>query len=211
LGVDIRALRDGAQNILRSCLGVSENPALKSAIVLFSQNKAGLNINDNFIFHSELESLGKWCRQLMAESLGKNGKGITPTVSVGSTDLHSMVQLYLGGPKDKITSFIYSGKSDAIKIPDQLSLSGLVENINGRPVSSVIKAILEGTKTAYSKKNLPFIELIIDEINEYELGAFLQFKMVETMFLGQLLEVNAFDQPNVEDYKVETRELLKNS
>lgn len=216
-GVDIKALREGALQSERLALSESlegNYSFISAAVLLFSLQK-GFSINDNFFFHPELESLGKWYRQLMGESIGKEENikgekkniGITPTVSIGSTDLHSVGQLYLGGPKDKITTFISANSSNTINLP-KLYFKGLVDSIEGKSSKDIMKAILEGIKIAYGKKHLPFMEIILGEIDERSLGEFLQFKMIEMMYLGKLLGVNAFDQPNVEDYKVETKKIL---
>ncbi len=69
-------------------------------------------------------------------------------------------------------------------------------------------AIREGVMTAYQKNRLPFVGVDLEEISAYSLGAFLQWKMCEMMFLGKLFEVNTFNQPDVERYKKETRKLL---
>lgn len=210
-GISIDQLIAGARLAVQQCSNeiTQQNPAVISAIILYLQSQKGKNINDNFIFHPELESLGKWYRQLMAESTGKdNAAVLTPTVSIGSTDLHSMVQLYLGGPKDKITTFIYTNKSTSISLPQTSILYDLVPGTSGKSVKEIMNAIFEGTKIAYQKKELPFIEVILDDISEKSLGEFLQFKMIEMMYLGKLLNINTFDQPNVEDYKAETRSIL---
>ncbi len=222
VGIDVTLLQKGAQDIRAYCLQseTKTNPAVLSAAVLASALKNGKTINDNFVFNSELESLGKWYRQLLGESAGKEkdleGKqvniGITPTVSIGSTDLHSVGQLYLGGPKDKITTFIYSlDNSNAMHVPasDDRTFPTVVEMIDGRSTADIMNAILEGTKIAYNKKDLPFMEVQLEGITPYELGAFMQFKMMEMMYLGKLLNVNPFDQPNVESYKIETKKLLE--
>ncbi len=211
LGIDIPQLLQGAMEARSVCLNknIFKNPAALSAILLFSNYTKGKLINDSFFFNPELESLGKWYRQLMGESIGKNGKGITPTVSIGSTDLHSMGQLYLGGIKDKFFTFISSdiSKSD-ISIPKDALLEILVEAENNSAVE-IMRAILEGVKIAYTKNGLPFMEMVLDDISLKSLGQFMQLKMIEIMFLGQLMGVNAFDQPNVESYKEETRKLLQ--
>lgn len=220
IGFDVESFQRGAKDMRDNCLNVdvNNNPAVQSASVLVTALLSDKNINDNFIFNSELEALGKWYRQLLGESIGKEydreGKevrvGITPTVSIGSTDLHSVGQLYLGGPSDKITTFIYSiDKSNDIKIPENRIFSSVVKMINGVSTSDIMSAILEGTKIAYNKKQLPFMEVQFETINPYELGAFMQFKMMEMMYLGKLLNVNPFDQPNVEDYKTETKKILQ--
>lgn len=217
VGIDITKLRAGAQNLLDHCLG-EHSYAAESASILALQLKQGRTINDNFFFHPELESLGKWYRQLMGESVGKKHDidgavvhtGITPTVSVGSTDLHSVGQLYLGGPKDKLTTFVSSRQSADVAVPQDRVFGNLTPMIEGKTAVSIMKAILEGVQVAYQKAELPYMEVVLDAIDEESIGAYLQFKMLEMMYLGSLLNVNSFDQPNVESYKIETKRILEN-
>jgi len=219
VGIDAQALLEGARTMHDKCIkeDVFENPALLSAILLYLHNKKGVTIHNSFFFNPELESLGKWYRQLVAESTGKkytvDGKevsaGITPIVSIGSTDLHSMAQLYLGGPKDKFTTFVYASRDNEEEIvPDQLVFPDLVEGIKGQGFAKITSAIFESVKETYKKEKLPFVEISFSKIDEYSLGQFLQFNMFEIMYLAKLLGVNAFDQPNVEDYKKEMRRML---
>jgi glucose-6-phosphate isomerase len=218
-GINIKGLLRGAEGMRKRCLlkNTHDNPAMQSATVVFAQmHGSKKNINDTFLFHPELESLGKWYRQLMGESLGKAktraGKqpygAPTPTVSIGSTDLHSMGQLYLGGPKDKLTTFVSSKKTTHANVPKKLLLPGLVEHTAGQDAARVMDAILHGVLAAFRKQQVPFMHLELDDLSPESLGAFLQFKMFEIMFLGEFLDVNAFDQPQVELYKVETKKLL---
>lgn len=217
-GVDIQKLRAGALRARQQSLALeaSENPGLLSASILYLHSQNGKNINDNFFFNQELESIGKWYRQLMGESIGKEkdlknkvvNSGITPTVSIGSTDLHSMAQLYIGGPKDKVTTFVYARTEAEAANPEEMMLSGLVEGIAGKSARQIMNAILDGTKIAYKNVEHPFMEVVLDEVSEYTIGEFLQFKMIEMMYLGRLLNVSTFDQPNVEEYKKETKKIL---
>lgn len=220
LGVDVAAFRQGAQDIRAYCLNsdIAHNPAWQSAALLAFGLQNGKTINDTFVFNSELESLGKWYRQLLGESIGKEYSrtgepvhvGITPTVSVGSTDLHSVGQLYLGGPKDKLTTFMYAAPADnALVVPSARMFPGTVSIIEGKSTTDIMSAILGGVKIAYNKQQLPFMEIELAAITPYEIGACMQFKMIEMMILGHLLGVNPFDQPNVESYKVETKQLLE--
>jgi len=207
-GVHIKNLLQGARKTRSVCLGnTKDNIALTAAAIFNEQLAKGIIINDNFYFHSELESLGKWFRQLMGESIGKEGKGLTPTVSMGSVDLHSMAQLYLGGPKNKITSFIYTNEFKRYDLPVKNILSHIHE-IQGVTVGTIMGAIQQGTIAAYKKMSLPYTEVIFDSISEAELGGYMQFKMMEIMYLGHLMGVNAFDQPEVELYKRETKRIL---
>ncbi len=220
LGVDIDALHQGASDIRSYCLNddLAHNPAAQSAAVVAYHHQSGKIISDTFVFNSELESLGKWYRQLLGESIGKEHDvdgnqvftGITPTVSVGSTDLHSVGQLYLGGPKDKLTTFVYStDESQKLLVPNERTFSSVVEMVNGKTTNDVMSAILEGVKIAYNKQQVPFMSVELASITPYEIGAFMQFKMMEMMYLGKLLNVNPFDQPNVESYKLETKRILE--
>lgn len=220
LGIDIQSLLQGAQDIRAYCLNteIEHNPAWQSAALMSFAHRHGTSINDTFVFNSELESLGKWYRQLLGESIGKEHDrdcnqvhtGITPTVSVGSTDLHSVGQLYLGGPKDKLTTFVYSTDySNAVSVPSTRVFADTVAMINGKSTADIMSAILGGVKIAYNKAELPFMEVELEGISPYEIGAFMQFKMIEMMILGDLLGVNPFDQPNVELYKIETKRLLE--
>lgn len=216
VGIDITKLTEGASEMLDQCFA-GDNIAAQSAALLAAQREKGCVINDNFFFHPELESLGKWYRQLMGESIGKEQSlsgetvhaGLTPTVSLGSTDLHSVGQLYLGGPKDKVTTFVSALHSAEVKVPTSRIFPELVEMINGKTAADIMSAILEGVKVAYQKADLPYMEVVLDAVDERSLGAYLQFKMLEMMYLGVLFNVNSFDQPNVEAYKVETKRLLE--
>lgn len=210
MGADISSLLKGAMESRRACLNrnVLKNPAAISAIIIFMNYVKGKLINDSFFFHPELESLGKWYRQLMGESVGKDGKGITPTVSIGSTDLHSMGQLYLGGIKDKYFTFISAENQGADLNVPQEPLLEILHEVEEKSTSEIMEAILGGVKIAFLKKDLPFTELILEDISPHSLGQFMQLKMIEMMLLGRLMGVNAFDQPNVESYKQETRKIL---
>lgn len=218
-GVDVEELRRGAADMLAvSLLDSDDNLARASAAVLCASLESGKSIHDTFTFLPQLYSSGLWYRQLMGESVGKaydlDGDlvhtGMTPTVSIGSTDLHSVAQLYLGGPRDKITTFLsLTNEADSLATPQKRVFPDLVPMINGRSAEEVMSAIYEGTKIAYQKNQLPFMEMVFEEISAYSLGAWLQSKMVEMMYLGHLLNVNTFDQPNVESYKVETKKILE--
>jgi glucose-6-phosphate isomerase len=194
---------------------IFNNPAAISAAILAFHYQQGINIHDTFLFSPNLESLGKWYRQLLGESIGKEFSrdghkvdvGITPTVSIGSTDLHSVGQLYLGGPKDKVTTFVSIDSAIQIQVPEINGFDQLVSHIQNKELSSIMAAIEMGVKRAYLKKELPFVSCVLH--SKWHVAQFMQFKMLEIIYLGFLLEVNPFDQPQVELYKEETRELLK--
>lgn len=216
LGTDIQALQAGARAMAAQCTrsNMQDNPAALSASCIAEQYKRGIYIHDLFLFSTELRSIGNWYRQLLAESLGKttasgHRKGIVPTVSIGSTDLHSVGQLYLGGPSYSSTTFITIAKENKnCVLPHYQEFETLVAHIQTKPISSLMKAITAGVIHTYDSQNIPYMLITLPEKNEYFLGQLLQLKMIEVMYLGYLLEVNPFDQPHVERYKIETRKIL---
>ena len=134
--------------------------------------------------------------------------GITPTVSIGSTDLHSMAQLYLGGPQDKFTNFVTAHFNNTIKVPYYPEYNALVPDMQKKELNHIMHAVLQGTMAAYRKGKRPYTETRLDGKNAKAIGAFMQLKMIETILLAKLLDVNPFDQPAVESYKKETRRIL---
>ena len=220
IGIKIDELVEGARIMLNKGIrkNIINNPPALSAILIYLHYIKGRNIHDLFIFSSDLESIGKWYRQLMAESIGKEFNrenkqifnGITPTVSIGSTDLHSMAQLYLGGPYDKCVTFIRIEKNKTdIKLPNYPEYSRLVDNIQNIQLDRIMKAILRGIQTSFIREKRPFVEITLPDKSAFSIGQLLQMKMLEIIYLGFLMNVNPFDQPNVENYKIETKKILK--
>ena len=213
-GIPVDEAREGASLAREFALSSSleENDALLSAVILFLYHEKGIHTHNNFLFDSSLEFLGKWHRQLLAESTGKDGKGILPIVSIGSTDLHSVGQFYLGGNHRAITTFVHEAnehKQTHTRIKSLPLLPELVLNIAGKSPREINDAIYQGVKEAYRKRGLPFMEITLPNLSLKTIGVYMQTKMIEVMYLAHLLGVNAFDQPNVESYKDETRDILK--
>lgn len=224
-GIDIRKLLCGAKDMVKKCINIINskeeqnilsNPAATSAIIIYNNYLNGYNIHDTFIFYKNLNFLGSWYRQLVGESLGKKidkfsniiETGITPTISIGTTDLHSVAQLYLGGPRDKFTTFVSVNPRSNIFIPNMKEFYSFNEKIQGKEIIMVMDSIVKGVKAAYKNDNRPFISMHFPKISEYCLGQFMQWKMLETIYIGCLLNVNPFDQPEVELYKKETKRIL---
>jgi|SRR3989338_38394 len=215
-GVNLDGLLSGAAAMAKRCVerDVETNPAAMSAAILYWHLQRGRKIHDTFLFSPAFEGLGKWYRQLMAESTGKeldkNGKkvstGMTPTVSLPQ-DLHSMAQLYLGGPQDKFTTFVKSqDNGPVIKVPS--TGTGLAGNIQGKSLSEMTDALYGGIVEAYRSGKRPFAEILLPDRSARAIGQFLQMKMMEMCYLCHLMNVNPFDQPAVESYKSEARRML---
>lgn len=200
-GYDVEKLLNGASL-------ADHAEAVISAHIHKQNIEASRNINCTFFTSPELENLGKWYQQLMAESLGKDEKGITPIVNIMSNDFHSVLQLYIGGPKDKYFNFVTVKNVDnkfIIKKGVFADISGVLEN---KSEVQILEAIQKSVLDEFANNNIPFTVNELSELSEKELGIFMQFKMLEIMYLGKLMDVNVFNQPNVEKYKETTRERL---
>ena len=219
LGIDIKKLCQGAQNgfAISTNKKFHENYAALSASLIAAHYKSGRIIHDTFLFAVALESIGAWYCQLSGESLGKafNKKneriniGLLPTISIGSTDLHSVAQLYFAGPDNRFTSFVsIANNTSNLVLPNYQEYDALVSHIQGKSLANIMDAILQGTKKAYAADNRPFVSFILPEKSAYYIGQFMQIKMIEIMYVGYLLNINPFDQPEVERYKEETRNIL---
>jgi len=212
IDVDIDQLQAGAQDMVQQCISndLLCNPAVLLASIIFAQYKNGYTIHDMFLFSNDLRSLGMWYRQLLAESIGKKiDVGITPILSLGTRDLHSMAQLRLAGPNNTFTTFVSLAKNKSnVPVPCFDIFEKLVANIQCKPLSEIMSAIFTGVQLAYKKKKCPFISIVLSEKNAYSIGQFLQLQMISIMYLGYLFNVNPFDQPEVELYKSETRKIL---
>lgn len=165
-----------------------------------------------FAFEPRLEKLGAWYRQLQAESLGKakdrSGApvqtGMVPTVST-PVELHSMGQLYLSGLPGVYTDFVtFDDDTTNYSIPKK----GIAKSYGKFDMQEVATAIYGGVMSAYQAKGLPYRSTIFDEALPYSLGLFMAMRMLETMYVAELLNLDAFNQPNVELYKDKTRDIL---
>ena len=220
LDIDIKQLMAGARNGVELSITqtIEHHYAAISACLLAHHYKHHRIIHDTFLFSVALENLGAWYRQLSAESIGKafdrHNKQIhinlLPTVSIGSTDLHSVAQLYLASPDNRFTSFVAVEKNMTdLHLPAFDEFESVVAHIQKKPLATIMDAILQGTQKAYMQQNIPFVTWNIPEKSAFYIGQFMQIKMIEIMYLGYLLHINPFDQPEVERYKKETREILE--
>jgi len=168
-------------------------------------------INNSVIlnYDSSLNDLGYWYQQLVAESLGKKGKGINPTLSFGPKDQHSLLQLYLDGPKDKFFTFFSSSKKEnKFKISQEI-IPNNMRFLKNKNLKFIINAQCNAVKNIFKLKNIPFRQFIFKKGNEEELGEIFTFFVLETILLSRLMNVNPFDQPAVEQVKIETKKILR--
>ena len=165
-----------------------------------------------FAFDKRLSVVGAWYRQLQAESLSKEvdreGKPATKSFIphvVTPVELHSLGQLYLTGYKGLYTDFVtFDDETHDLSIPK----TGLAKTFSRFSTGEVVTALYGGVVGAYVEKGLPHRATIFDESLTYSLGLFMGMRMRETMYIAELLNLNAFDQPNVELYKQKTKHIL---
>jgi glucose-6-phosphate isomerase len=180
---------------------------------LYEYQKKGYSHYNFFAFEKRLYSLGAWYRQLFAESLGKSKdkkrapvqSGMLPTVST-AVELHSVGQLYLSGFPGVYTDFV---TFDDESVDYQIPKKGISKDYGRFTIQEVATAIYGGVIGAYQEKQLPYRSTIFEDNRAYTLGLFMAMRMREVMYLATLMNLNAFDQPNVELYKRKTRSILK--
>ena len=183
---------------------------LKNVASIYTLYNQGFNNSVILNYDSKLNDLGLWYQQLVGESLSKNGEGITPILSTAPRDHHSMMQLYLDGPKDKIYTFFSSAKQ---KRKYRVSKNFIPNNMNflkNKDLSLVLSAQRKATINIFKKNKISFREFIFNQNSEEELGQIFTFFVLETILLGNLLNINVFNQPAVEQVKIKTQELLSN-
>ncbi len=176
-----------------------------TATIFFLKNK---KINSIILNYDEkAQNLFNWYQQLIAESLGKKGKGLLPIISSLPKDNHSVMQLYLDGFKNNFFTFFYTHENKSLKIKNSKILSSQ-KYLKNRNLSEVIYAQKKATENVFSKKNIPFRSFEIKKRDEKTLGELFCFFILETILIGKSLNLNPYDQPAVELIKLETKRIL---
>jgi len=210
LGIDIRGLLKGAAGITRLSWSadIHTNIALRSALLNYLLwTRKNKTIQVAFPYSNRLWATALWFRQLWAESLGKartrKGKlvntGQTPVAALGTTDQHSQVQLYMEGPRDKVFRFWSVAKPPVVvRIPYARTGYEALDYLGGQSLAKLIEAERRATEAALAVNGRPNCTFTLERLDAEHLGAFLQLMEFETAFLGELLDINAFDQEGVE-------------
>ena len=152
-------------------------------------------------------NLFRWYQQLVAESLGKNGNGILPVISSMPKDNHSLMQLYLDGPKNNFFTFFYVKEKNSPKIINKEILSSY-KYLKNKDINQIIFSQKSATENVFLKKNIPFRSFEILNRDEKTLGELFCFFILETILIGRALKVNPYNQPSVELIKKETNRIL---
>ena len=205
MGINIFKLRSTIQNFLKGKEKIFLKQSSLKLACLLSTKKINSLVFLNY--SPELEKFLFWCQQLIAESLGKKGKGFFPVVSNVPKDHHSLLQLYLDGPKDKLFH-IFSLKE---KSKEKINLKKITNSnsyLNNKALSTIKNAQKDALIKAFKKNKIPFREFKINKTNEEVLGELFSYFILETVIIAQLIKINPFDQNAVEQIKVYTKNLL---
>ncbi len=173
----------------------------------FYKNKKTNSIILNYDTNSQ--DLFYWYQQLVAESLGKKSQGILPLISMMPKDNHSLMQLYLDGPKNNFFTFFRVEEKSSNKI-NKKNLKNNFSYLTNKTTNDILKAQFEATQNVFKKKKIPFRSFIIKRRDEKTLGELFCFFILEVIMLGKALKINPFNQPQVELIKKETYKILKN-
>ena len=183
------------------------NSLIENVTSIFNYIKNGKTNLVILNYDQKSDSLFQWYQQLLAESLGKNKKGIFPIVSSMPKDNHSLMQLFLDGPKNNFYT-IFSVREKKLEKLDKNSLFNNYTILKNKSINKILESQKIATENIFKKEKIPFRSFEIINRNEESLGELFSFFILETILLGHLLKVNPFDQPKVELIKNETRKIL---
>ena len=174
-------------------------------------NKKSIKMSVIMPYIDSLNNLSFWYRQLWAESIGKQNKGITPINALGTVDQHSQLQLYLDGPKDKFFTIIAKKLRDSKdKLDCTYSIKSKFKILHNKSMDDLLNAEMKATVETLKNKKIPIRTIILESMNERCLGNLMMFFFLETIFGCFLMNVNPFDQPAVEEGKKLTKKYLQN-
>ena len=210
-GVDVQRLLDGARNIKQIfCDDGYSNETLMKKATYYAKNSMDYNINTLFAYSESLDYFTDWYVQLWGESLGKKQRhssinvGLTPIGLIGPKDQHSFLQLIVEGLRDKtVTVLKIETFDDKIKIPN-ITLKELenLDLMNGIAFCDLINMQADSTMEALlDKKDIPVDTITIKHVDEENIGKLIFYYELLTSIVGQMMNVNTYDQPGVEDGK----------
>ncbi len=219
-GIDIKALLSGAKLIRDQFVKQAPEKSAVGAYALLhvlADRKRRQNIHVLMPYSSRLQEFGRWYRQIWAESLGKRTDlkgdhvniGPTPIAALGATDQHSQIQLYTEGPNNKVITFIQVAKFNSkLSIPSSVKQLKGLSYLSDVPLQTVIHAERAATAEALKLSHRPNGTLIIPQVDAPSLGALFMFFELATGMAGKLYGINTYDQPGVEQGKIEMRRML---
>jgi len=211
LGLDVAAVREGAGLALAPVLAKKPAAQVPAAVgaalsVALSESKS---ISVLMAYCDRLQRFTHWYVQLWAESLGKGGKGTTPVAALGPVDQHSQLQLFIGGPRDKLFTVItVDGAGSGPRMDGELARLAGEPGFTGKTIGDLVAAEGRATAETLAKNGCPVRTIRISKLDEESLGELIMHFMLETIIAAHLLGIDAFDQPAVEEGKVLAKKYL---
>ena len=204
MGLDVVKFKN-LKNLIKNRNFVST--LIHNVACIYTLNLKKINNSVILNYDSNLNDLGYWYQQLVAESLGKSSKGILPIISTVPRDNHSLMQLYLDGFKKNFFTFFYVHDRNSKKINNK-AIFNSHKYLKNKNISNIIYCQKKATENIFKIKNIPFRSFEIYKRDEKTLGELFTFFILETILLGKALNLNPYDQPAVELIKKETKKLL---
>ncbi len=212
-GLDVAAVRAGAEEALGRSLSAAQpadSPAaLGAAISVGLLNERHISQSVLMPYADRLATLSQWYRQLWAESLGKDGTGTTPIDALGTVDQHSQLQLYLAGPRDKMFTLVrLATEGEGAAVDPALVAESPLAYLGGRRLGDLMAAMARATADTLANNGRPVRVFALERLDEAVLGGLFAHFMLETLIAADLLGVDPFGQPAVEEGKVLARRYL---
>ena len=202
-GLNVQNITKGALSLLNEYLKKQQIIPSEGAALHYAAQNSKINISVLLTYTERLRNFGYWHEQLIAESLGKKNKGFTPVHSMGATDQHSLLQLFLEGPKDKLITFITLKKQkDQIKINNNLiSKVKKLSFLKKESLNKLLDFEMEKVCRLLNEYKRPYRTIILNKCAEFEIGYLMMNFMLETIILAYLNNLNPFDQPAIDKGK----------
>lgn len=206
MGINILSLNKN----LKEYTNGNKKMFLKDSVIKIANILKSKKMNNLIYLNYEknLEKFLHWSQQLVAESLGKKKMGFLPVVSNNPKDHHSLLQLYLDGPRDKLFN-IFSYKNNTGRKLNTKNINISLKFLNNKSIENIKITQKNALINVFKKKDIPFREFIIKKFNEETLGELFAYFILETIIVGKLIGINPFNQPSVEQVKIITKKLLK--
>ncbi len=206
-GLEVREIQKGARGVLEKD---QNDDCFKLGQLFKFQPQINFNSSVIMTYSDVLQYFGKWYLQLWAESIGKDKKGITAIHSVGTTDNHSQLQLFLDGPTDKFFTFITTTHSNkGLKINADIMNEAKVDYLVNKKMGDLMQAEQQATLDIFTQNNIKFREIFIPNIDLYSMGSLMAMSIIETVAACVYFEVDPFNQPAVEQGKILTKKYLR--
>jgi glucose-6-phosphate isomerase len=205
--LESQKISDSAESLvsklIENNLEDESNPTVNAAVILTLQEKYNINYNVNILYQYSLKDYSYWFQQLFAESLGKNKEALTPITSICPKDHHSVLQLFIGGPKNKLFNIYPPSQDSYFKNFSQLGLG----KIETKTPKNLLELQCLSMIQTFKEEEIPHRIIKFTESHEdkaYNMFELFSYNILETIILGYAQNLNPYDQPSVEKIKKNT-------